>query len=131
MKQETIPATGEAVASIDAAVVLKIAEHYCHAKRKHPHFADMLFLWDDNDTEEAKRYLESARMLLNIERKQGRVYAETLENCEVAEICEALARGDKAAAVEECYDAIAVLLRMVDVLEGRQELGKPNKGAKE
>lgn len=37
----------------------------------------------------------------------------------------------EAAAVEECYDTIAVLLRMVDVLEGRQKLGKPNKGAKE
>lgn len=125
MKEETITATGEAEASIDAAVVLKIAEHYCHAKRKHPYFADMLFLWDDNDVEEAKRYLESVRMLLNIERKQGRVYAETLANCEVAEVCDAIARGDKAAAVEECYDAIAVLLRMVDVLEGRQKLGKP------
>lgn len=34
-------------------------------------------------------------------------------------------RGDKANAVEECYDAIAVLLRMVDVPEGRQTLGKP------
>lgn len=124
MKQETIPATGEAVASIDAAVVLKIAEHYCHAKRKHPYFADRLFI-DDNDAEEAKRDLESVRMLLDIERKQGKVYAETLANCEVAEVCDAIARGDKAAAVEECYDAIAVLLRTVDVLEGRQKLGKP------
>lgn len=124
MKQETIPATGEAVASIDAAVVLKIAEHYCHAKAKHPYFADRLFI-DDNDAEEAKRDLESVRMLLNIERKQGRVYAETLANCEIAEVCDAIARGEKAMAVEECYDVIAVLLRMVDVLEGRQELGKP------
>lgn len=131
MKQETIPATGEAVASIDAAVVLKIAEHYCQAKRKHPYFADRLFLLDDNDAEEAKRDLESVRMLLNIERKQGKVYAETLANCEVAEVCDAIARGEKAMAVEECYDVIAVLLRMVDVLEGRQALGNPNKGAKE
>lgn len=130
MKEETITATGEAEASIDAAVVLKIAEHYCHAKRKHPNFADRLFI-DDNDAEEAKRDLENVRMLLNIERKQGRVYAETLANCEVAEVCDAIARGDKAAAVDECYDAIAVLLRVVDVLEGRKELGKPNKGAKE
>lgn len=130
MKEETITATGEAEASIDAAVVLKIAEHYCHAKAKHKHFADRLFI-DDNDAEGAKRYLESIRMILQIEREQGRVYAETLANCEVAEICEVLARGDKAAAVEECYDAIAVLLRMVDVLEGRQKLGKPNKGVKE
>ena len=130
MNEETITGTGEAVASIDAAVVLKIAEHYCHAKRKHPYFADRLFT-DDNDAEEAKRDLESVRMLLNIERKQGKVYAETLANCEVAEVCDAFARGDKAAAVEECYDAIAVLLRMVDVLEGRQALGKPKEGANE
>lgn len=130
MKEETITATGEAEASIDAAFVLKIAEHYCHAKRKHPYFADRLFI-DDNDAKRAKRYLESVRMLLNIERKQGRVYAETLANCEVAEVCDAIARGDKAAAVEECYDTIAVLLRMVDVLEGWQSLGNPNKGAKE
>lgn len=124
MKEETITATGEAVASIDAAVVLKIAEHYCHAKRKHPYFADRLFI-DDDDAEEAKRDLESVRMLLQIERKQGKVYAETLANCETAEVCDAIARGDNAHAVEECYDAIAVLLRMVDVLEGRQRLGRP------
>lgn len=124
MKQETIPATGEAVASIDAAVVLKIAEHYCHAKRKHPYFADRLFI-DDNDAKWEKMDLASVRMILNIELEQGKVYAETLANCEVAEVCDAIARGDKAAAVEECYDAIAVLLRMVDVLEGRQKLGKP------
>lgn len=124
MKEETITATGEAEASIDAAVVLKIAEHYCHAKAKHKHFADRLFI-DDNDAEGVKRDLESIRMLLNIERKQGRVYAETLANCETAEVCDAIARGDKAAAVEECYDVIAVLLRMVDVLEGRQKLGRP------
>lgn len=130
MKEETITATGEAEASIDAAVVLKIAEHYCHAKRKHPYFADRLFI-DDNDAKWAKTDLASVRMILNIELEQGKVYAETLANCEVAEVCDAIARGDKAAAVEECYDAIAVLLRMVDVLEGRQELGKPNKGAKE
>ena len=31
-------------------------------------------------------------------------------------------------AVEECYDAIAVLLRVIDVLEGRQELRRPERG---
>lgn len=31
----------------------------------------------------------------------------------------AFTAGNTAAAVEECYDAIAVLLRVVDVLEGR------------
>jgi hypothetical protein len=45
---------------------------------------------------------------------------------------QAYIKGDIAAAVEECYDAIAVLLCVVDVLEGRQALGNPAKkgGAK-
>ena len=30
-----------------------------------------------------------------------------------------------AAAVEELYDVIAVLLRTIDVIEGRYKLGKP------
>lgn len=125
MKDNT--STGGADASIDAEVVLKIAEHYCHARAKHPYFADMMFL-DENDAEDAKRYLGIVRTILNIERKKGELYAETLVNCEVAEICEAISRGDNAHAAEECYDVIAVLLRMVDVLEGRQKLGKPKEG---
>lgn len=122
MKDST--STGRAEASIDQEVVLRITEHYCHAKSKHPYFADMMFL-DENDAEEAKANLGTVRMLLRTELKQGEVYAETLVNCEVAEICDAIARGHNAHAVDECYDAIAVLLRMVDVLEGRQKLGKP------
>lgn len=123
MKEETITATGEAEASIDAAVVLKIAEHYCHAKRKHPYFADKLFV--DDNIKDAEGCLECVRTILGIERNLCEVHAETLVNCEIAEICEAILLGDNAHAVEECYDAIAVLLRMVDVLEGRQRLGKP------
>lgn len=41
----------------------------------------------------------------------------------------ALANGDKAQAVEELYDVIAVLLRTVYALEGRQKLGRPKVGA--
>ena len=125
MKDST--STAEAEASIDAEVVLRIAEHYCHARRKHPYFADLMFL-DENDVEEAKRNLRIVRTLLSVELKVGKICAETLVDCEVAKICDAIARGHNAHAVDECYDAIAVLLRMVDVLEGRQKLGKPNEG---
>ena len=45
--------------------------------------------------------------------------------CEVREAYEALYNGDKSQAVEELYDCAAVLLRAIDVLEGRQALGKP------
>ena len=119
--------TAEAEASIDAEVYLKIVEHYCHARAKHPYFADLMFL-DENNAADAKRYLGIIRTILSIERKKGELCAEALFNCEVAEICEAISRGDNAHAVDECYDAIAVLLRMVDVLEGRQKLGKPKEG---
>lgn len=130
MKEETITATGEAEASIDAAVVLKIAEHYCHAKAKHKHFADRMLQVNGC----AKAYEDNLRAVRDKHKRYaafGKVPATAVLEEEIAEIYEAIANGDNAHAVEECYDAIAVLLRMVDVLEGRQALGKPNKGAKE
>lgn len=131
MKEETITATGEAEASIDAAVVLKIAEHYCHAKAKHPHFADRII---DNyrggpQTRSAvmamEQELQLAREFVADRIKDEMVKPETLLWCEVAEANLAYAQNEIPHAVEECYDAIAVLLRMVDVLEGRQRLGRP------
>ena len=122
--------TGWAEADINLAVFAKIAEHYCHARRKHPYFADLMFL-DENDAEDAKRNLRIVRTLLSVELKVGKICAETLVDCEVSEICDAIARGHNAHAVDECYDAIAVLLRMVDVLEGRQKLGKPKESEAE
>ena len=125
MKDST--STCETEAAINATVVTKIAEHYFHARRKHPYFADLMFL-DENYAEDAKRNLIIVRTLLSVELKVGKICAETLVDCEVAEICDAIVRGDNDHAVDECYDAIAVLLRMVDVLEGRQKLGKPKEG---
>ena len=110
--------------SLDAATVISIARHYHNAKTKHPYFADLVSL-DEADAELARRKLGIIRFLLQVEQKQGEVYAETLANCELAEAWEAYARGDKAAAVSECYDVIAVMLRIIDVIEGRQALGKP------
>lgn len=131
MKEETVTATGEAVASIDAAVVLKIAEHYCHARAKHPYFADRII---DNygggpQTRFAVKAMEQELRLMRefvADRiKDEMVKPETLLWCEVSEANLAYAQNEIPYAVEECYDAIAVLLRMVDVLEGRQALGKP------
>ena len=117
--------------SLDAATVISIARHYCHAKDKHPYFADRLCL-DEADAEDASIALKCASIALKCmraievrERTNGKLHAETLARCEIAEVAEALARGDKAQAVSECYDTIAVMLRIIDVLEGRQALGKP------
>ena len=114
--------------AIDAERVIRIAEHYCHARRKHPHFAHTLFL-EASDESAAARTLVRTRFCLNCEGRMGEVVAETVLNCEICEAIHALACGDKAHAVEEIYDAIAVLLRMIDVLEGKQKLGKAGGGA--
>ena len=110
--------------SLDAATVISIARHYCHAKDKHPYFADKLCI-DEDCVEDASEFLRRMRNVLPTEKRDGLVYAETLAVCELAEIAEALARGDKESAVKECYDTIAVMLRIIDVIEGRQKLGRP------
>jgi hypothetical protein len=103
-------------------IIEKIREHYEHAKAKHPHFCDRLSGYDKPFT---KRLLEYHRAGLSAETIQNRIEANRVLLCEFYEIFDAIADGEKTAAVEECYDAIAVLLRMVDVLEGRQNLGDP------
>lgn len=101
--------------------------HYIHAKEKHPYFCDRLL-------PDWPKYKIRCRILDNLQRSRLRNKAgiqnhnlmwNEIADCEVWEATEAMANGDTSHAVEECYDAIAVLLRTIDVLEGRQKLGKP------
>lgn len=113
----------------------KIREHYEHTKAKHPYFCDSLLPKNrsaENIYGTIKKNLIAARADIVDCESNGCLIPQVTLNCEVWEINEAVANGNTAAAVEECYDAIAVLLRVVDVLEGRQELGDPAKkgGAK-
>lgn len=101
-------------AEIKEKVIEKIKEHYAHAKRKHPHFCDKLSGYDKPFT---KKLLEYHRAGLSAETIQNRIEANRVLLCEFYEIFDAISDGDKTAAVEECYDAIAVLLRIIDVLE--------------
>lgn len=109
--------------------------HYRHARDKHPYFADRLSyserIGDDiRDPIRAKyadELLARRRRFVREASEIGCIMAECVLDCEIAEVYSALAHGDTANAVEECYDAIAVLMRMIDVLQGRQALGKPNK----
>ena len=101
----------------------KIVEHYNHAKAKHPYFADYIALMD-NSPDGAKIELQISRDHLTEAVEHGTVGAlDHVLRCEMDEIALAVAQKDNAQAVEECYDAIAVLLRIVDVIEGRQKLG--------
>ena len=105
----------------------KIQEHYDHAREKHPYFCDWI---GPNAAKKCDvRRLETARTATRtriadaIER--GNVGWDDLLDCEVWEVFDALIKGDKAQAVEELYDCIAIILRTIDVLEGRQKLDKP------
>ena len=115
--------------------------HYAHAKEKHPYFCDKIAPVDLDeerrkdtlaDYQESISYsLATVRDNVACDAQNGRLTWEMLLLCETWEISEAIANGDTANTVEECYDAIAVLLRTIDVLEGRQKLGKPEtKGEK-
>ena len=107
----------------------KIRRHYRHAVDRHPYFADRLPAMCSHDV--AWAILTESRDRIRDGAAVDSVSAVAVLDCEMAEFMEAYLRGDKAAAVEECYDAMAVLLRMVDVLEGRQPLGRPKEDGEE
>ena len=124
MSDETnTPATWEQVKILsDASDHLKqVIRHYRHAREKHPYFADALILAATQ--KRADIMLSEFRDQLKREIADGECYAETVMLCELWEVMDALKQGESGRAVAELYDAIAVLLRMVDVLEGRQKLG--------
>ena len=112
--------------ALNSKTVASIYRHYLHAKEKHPYFCDRLM--PKISYGEAQQITEDAltqvRDNLKLETSRGSLIWDLILNCEVWEIHEAIANRDVVRALEECYDAIAVLLRVVDVLEGRQKLGR-------
>jgi hypothetical protein len=102
--------------------ISNILKHYAHAKEKHPYFCDIITCISESG---ADTRLDIYRSTLKAEADNGCVKADTVLMCEFYEAIQAYKHGDTANAIEECYDAIAVLLRTIDVLEGRQKLGKP------
>jgi len=116
---------------LNQRTVSAIERHYKHAKEKHPYFCDILrpkFYTKDQAKRRCENELEDCRDLISEMESESRLQWDVLLNCEVWEAHEAIANDDTAAAVEECYDAIAVLMRVIDVLEGRQSLGRPKDG---
>lgn len=100
----------------------RVAKHYAHAREKHPYFCDVITRAELPDIQQARKYIQEAN-------EAGYavcdVRAVNLITDKLMEILESHLKGDTARAVERCYDAIAILLRTIDVLEGRQKLGKP------
>lgn len=108
-------------------MVSAIERHYNHAKEKHPYFCDMVTrdLWTVKDIQDN---IKRIRQYIEQDIARHEVEAMSLLICETREFEEAMTLKDTAAAVEELYDVIAVCMRIIDVLEGRQELGNPKKG---
>ena len=88
----------------------EIRRHYEHAKETHPVFADIL---THNNNTSAKHY----KRLRDEAHANGDCSPLQVFLAEYAEVLEAIAVEDKAQAVYECYDCIAVLLRLVDMIE--------------
>ena len=112
---------------LDGAVVAAIERHYNHAREKHPYFCDMVTrdLWAVKDIQD---HIKIIRQYIEQDIARHEVEAMSLLICETREFEEAMTLKDTAAAVEELYDVIAVCLRIIDVLEGRQALGMPKEG---
>lgn len=108
----------------------KVTEHYEHAKAKHPHFCDMLF---PHEAEGRRIVAKTLKMLLDesrahlkkaTENKKCFVKGYDVLFCEILEAEYAYYAESKKRTIEELYDCIAVLLRMVDYVEAEIEQGK-------
>lgn len=122
MKKPSSKKLGARELAARASVMSRIWKHYNHAKKQHPYFCDMITCLSRTG---ADTHLDLCRRILKVEADNGCVGVDTVLMCEFYGGARAYAHGNTAHAVEECFDAIAVLLRTIDVLEGRQKLGKP------
>ena len=117
------------MADFDAQHSDRICKHYAHAREKHPYFCDWTGLdaSKEADVERVKSCLADCRARIEDAIERRNLGWDDLLDSEVWEVFDALVRGDKEQAVEELYDCIAVCLRAIDVLKGRQKLGKEAK----
>ena len=94
------------------------ASHFLKAVRKYPRFADALHKYTNVKFAEAA--LEKMRDKLDFMRECDAVSADDLVECEMLE---AFCAKSAQEAISELYDAVAVLMRMIAVVEGKQKLG--------
>lgn len=96
----------------------KIVAHTINAKNKHPKFADRMCL------ELGVEYYEkeAKRMKTVNERrgKKGNAIAENILDAEMQKVYAEALRGNKERAESELLDAIAVLIRMSEMLEAKE-----------
>lgn len=98
--------------------------HLVHALTKHPYFADKIY-FSSKEFDIQGYQLSEARRRLKYEIENNMVHASTVLACEICEAMFAAESGTNGEAISECYDAIAVLMRMIMFFEGTQKLGNP------
>ena len=106
----------------EAKTLRKIWRRYLASRKKSPYFCDRFTCLSkagaDSHMELLKSTLESAKDVGDIE-------AFDIIRCELFGAVQAYTHGTTTRAVEKLFDCIAAILRTVDVIEGRQTLGKP------
>ena len=108
----------------------RLVAHYDRALEKSPYFCDRLF--DPISITESTASLKQWKHILKGQLQDSAVESEAVLSYKFYRALDALNMSDTPAAVERLYDCIVVTLRIIDVLEGRQKLGKPEEegGAK-
>ncbi len=98
---------------------LRARLHYAKALRKHPRFADKMHAFSCQ--EDAGKQLERLRDKIDYSSRWPQcLYADDLLRCEMLE---AWTAPNNQETISELYDAVAVLMRMIAVGEGKQKLG--------
>lgn len=105
----------------------RIRQHYDHARKKHSYFCDGITPFDigyvqmDQTFEEI---VEERRDDVAYNAKKHSLLLEHLTDCKFSEVLCECDRGNDALAVQKLYDLAVLCLRAIDVIEGRQKLGK-------
>lgn len=102
----------------------RVRNNYAVAREKHPDFCNWVL------PRETTRDIKD-KIAHNLLRVRGRI-AEAEEkgvlgwddilDCQMWQVFDSLAKGDNPKAVKTMYKMIAIILRSIDVVEGRQEL---------
>jgi len=107
----------------DCLMLKQIFSHYRHAVEKHPWFCDEI-CHEVRGWELQAKQLKSYLVYCTERHEKGEkpyCKAKDVLDAEMAEIFAAYSRGDLAQARYEIFDAIAVLLRMDDMIAEKQD----------
>lgn len=113
----------ETMSPVASEMLCDIRDHYSNAIAKHPFFADEICFKDNTGWELQAQQLKSYLKYCTEKREKGEnqyCRAQDVLDVELAEVYAAYSKGDYEQARYEIFDAIAVLLRMDDMIAEKQ-----------